>query len=323
MANPCSWRKPALDRAGQLKFWDRQFDIYETADMTVDNAGEMDAVIEICRRIPGISNVVTFGGAVGCRDPLMIFKQAICSGCDPCKPPNRGLVNVFFNDLSPNLLATAKSHTLAKCQECGADISYHPGAILDIAGGVPPANRTLIMGVYDVKAFFLPNPDHGYPNAGFDEYIANREILGDNFWFDYLTFNGQEISRIETGMELSADLDSVALEEFKLELISCTARQLVQRPDIIGLQVVGVRKDQGGFFLSNWFDQVGLNRLVGMVFPPTEYFVQVKTFPKGFLYCISRNGVAPTGVVTVLNNVFGNVIPDEQLSTLEAIRAII
>lgn len=324
MIEPCIWTKPALTRAGQLKFWERQYGVYENAEMTVDNQGEMDAVLEVCEGIK-IDDIITFGGAVGCRDPLMIFKDSVCTNNNgSCIPPNRGLIRAYFNDLSPALLGTAKDCILANCHDCGADITYHPGAIVEVAGQLPSGLRTLILGVYSTMAFFVPNPARGYPAAGFDEYIANHEILGDHFWHDYLVYNGQAISTIKTGLELNYNISPNDIVQYRSSLMASTHQKLIQqRLGIIALQTIGVRPDQEGYFVSSWFDQAGLNRLIGNIFPPDEYNVEVKTFPKGFLYAINRIGVAPTGIVTMLNNVFGNVIPTEQLSTLEAVRSLI
>ncbi len=316
----CIWQKPALDRAGQVAFWDRQYGIYQNAPMTVDNAGEMDAVLEVCRSVD-IADIITFGGAVGCRDPLMIFQQAICPAGDPCSPPN-SLTRVRFNDLSPALLGTAADSVLERCQDCGADITYHPGAIVDVAPSFPTMPRTLIIGVYSAMAFFVPNPIRDYPEAGFDEYVANHDILGEHFWHDYLIYNGQSLSTLETGMEL--DYDTAHLAEYRDSLMQFTVSKIVsQRPGIIALQVIGTKQKQQGYFISNWFDQASLTRLINDLFPDTEYTVEIKTFPKGFLYAINRIGTVPKGVITMLNNVFGNVIPSEQIPTLEAVRALI
>jgi len=50
---------------------------------------------------------------------------------------------------------------------------------------------------------------------------------------------------------------------------------------------------------------------------------RVKHFAKGMALVVDPIGVQPQGVVTVLNNVIGNVLPQSQHETLHAIKKII
>ncbi len=98
------WRKPKLDIQGQKTFWDRQASLYEKADMTVDNQGELMCVLKRCREI-SFKELITLGGAVGCRDPKIILDDIISRNKKP-------LPRVLFNDLSSQQVAWAREKTL-------------------------------------------------------------------------------------------------------------------------------------------------------------------------------------------------------------------
>src|SRR3989344_4631480 len=92
---------PPLTPEGQRLFWDRQTK-YETAQMTNDNSGELTVVGNLCRELAGngtIHDVVTLGGAVGCRDPDFVLEQLVRNGVRPRE--------IWFNDLSEKLTERA------------------------------------------------------------------------------------------------------------------------------------------------------------------------------------------------------------------------
>jgi hypothetical protein len=93
------WQMPLLTREGQKTFWDRQAPDYGSADMT-DNKGEEILVrslsSEVSARNEPLEDIVTLGGAVGCRDPLIVTDVLR-------KPPAR----IYFNDLSDKMTRAA------------------------------------------------------------------------------------------------------------------------------------------------------------------------------------------------------------------------
>ena len=93
--------------------------------------------------------------------------------------------------------------------------------------------------------------------------------------------------------------------------------------DVIGLQVIGQHEHREGFFLSHWYTPSGFLKMLREAFPEGQYLIAEDHFPKGMLYTIDPVGEQPQGVVTVLNNVIGNVLPHSQFETLLAIREII
>lgn len=57
--------------------------------------------------------------------------------------------------------------------------------------------------------------------------------------------------------------------------------------------------------------------------PTNQFDIRYTSFPKGILCVIEPRNTKPDGVVTILNNVLGNILPDEQLCTLESVKAVL
>ena len=235
---------PDLDRRGQQIFWDRQAVDYETADMTNDNAGELDLVKELskqycCKRYK-TNDVVTFGGAVGCRDPKVVLDVLELYGCRPDR--------VCFNDLSGPMTKRAVETHLQPYAVQNACVAL-PGSIHEVASQIEPAPRRIIIGVYRVEAFVSPNPHYGYECDGLTEYHQNESRLGTHFIIEPVCLSGDGYivreQRLVTYWEEKAG-DAAA---------NFVARAREKGFDAI--RVVGCRPGQAGFFLSHWYTEAG------------------------------------------------------------------
>lgn len=318
------WQKPDLNRTGQAEFWDRQSESYEKADMTVDNEMEITlAISEISCEIN--EEIIVLGGAIGCRDPKMILEQIFCVKNDKGCFPGERLPAVVFNDLAPKQVKRAREDILAKChQSCGANIDFIHGPIHEVANQIVPNNRKLYLGVYGIHGFFWSDADRNYHFCGFDEYIKNRDILGDHFWFDWLVFRNGRLKTESTGLSISADASENERETFKQKLLNAYATASRMRPyNIAAIQVVSAHRGQSGFFLSHWYNHEILTDVLRIVFPSRELFtIRHKIIPKGSLFIVERRDTGVNGVITVLNNVLGNILPDEQVDTLKSIKSL-
>jgi hypothetical protein len=318
-ADDWRWCKPVLNVEGQSAFWDAMSEVYEGADMTVDNQKEMDVVIKHCREIQ-YQDLVTLGGAVGCRDPKMILEDLVARGFS-----GEQLPVVFYNDLSSEQVRKAKESVLKPFTDKGLTIKYLPGEIRNTCGSIPKKPRRLIIGVYDCHSFFNAHPNDGYPSCGFDEYLKNSAILGCDFLMEWvkLTSENRMIScgfRARVGVD-----DDIGTRTWIKNLVDLSRSSSVGGVgrDITALQIIGRHLDNPGFFLSHWYTQYGFNKLLKSVFNPDRFAISTETFAKGMVAVVDPIGTQPSGVVTMLNNVIGNVLPDDQFETLCAIREII
>lgn len=311
------WRKPNLTVEGQKAFWDAQSGTYETEEMTTDNQEELDATLAACREVD-CEDIITLGGAVGCRDPKVILE-------DMFSRKGMYVPKVVFNDLAPQQVERARVSILKPFIDHGVEITFLPGQISDICRNIVSKPRRLIIGVYNCQSFFKAEPESGYPFCGYDEYLRNGRILGEEFLFDWVGLSETrellstgiraKVSTLDEEVTKNAVRDSLAAMQRKVsdDLIN----------SISALQIVGQTQERDGFFLSHWYTPSGILALVQDVFGPDEFSISTKHFAKGMALVLDPIGIKPQGVVTVLNNVIGNVLPQSQYETLQAIKRII
>ena len=308
------WRIPALTREAQVKFWDRQAGDYSTADMTT-NKGELALVRKFTEHFSkrGLSaeDVVTLGGANGCRDPLVVTEVLQLSD-------HSWQGGVFFNDLSSNMVAEARRTNLADFGKAG-QLQTMSGPIHEIAYAISHRPRRVLLGVYSTDAFVHDHPAFGYESAGLIEYLRNGSRLGNRFVIDvtHITQDGLYADEPEERMFIRNDDSEAYVERHRqaLERIAKIAEREPATP--LAFRVVGEHEGEEGIFLSHWFTEAGFEALLKPRF--VGHTIEISTCAKGFVACIDPPE-QPKGIVTMLNNVLGNVLPEEQSPTLEAIR---
>ena len=311
------WCKPQMNVENQSAFWDAQSDVYEGADMTNDNQQEMDVVIGKCREL-SYEDMVTLGGAVGCRDPKLILSDLLARKC-AARP------TLFFNDLSPKQVQRARDIVLKPFTKIGCKVSYHPGEIREVCKEIEPRPRRLLIGIYDCRSFFDANPDAGYPLCGYDEYIKNRAILGNEFLLEWVKL-AEDKKLVSCGIraKVSCDDESETIAGVK-KVLSILRREIIDGAigNINVLQIIGQKADRKGFFISHWYTPNGMLQMISEIFPTNDFSISVSRFAKGTVFTIDPVVQTPVGVVTVLNNVIGNVLPHDQYKTLQSIRGIV
>lgn len=311
------WRKPNLTVEGQRAFWDAQSSTYETEEMTTDNQGEIDETLAACREID-CEDIVTLGGAVGCRDPKVILEDMFLRSADH-------IPKVVFNDLAPQQVERARTSILKPFIDRGVEMTFLPGEISGICQSIPRKPRRLILGVYNCQSFFKADSESGYPFCGYDEYLRNSQILGEEFLFDWVSLSQENELRSVGVRARASSSDEATITATVRDSLAAMQRVVTdgQIPSVSALQIVGQTKGREGFFLSHWYTPNGILELVQSVFDPERFSISVKHFAKGMALIVDPIGVQPRGVVTVLNNVIGNVLPQSQHETLHAIKKII
>lgn len=326
MTTAWMWPKPELTRAGQVAFWDRQAPNYESADMTVDNPHEIAAVIGEIEQ-GDCAELITLGGAVGCRDPKMILEQIFCSRKGEGCVVGVQMPKVVFNDLAPQLVDRAKAEILAPCRACGVQIRFFTGPIHEVNETIGPGRRRLLLGIYTTRGFFNVDEAKGYARSGFDEYMKNRELLGDHFWFEWLLCRNGQLEIRPTSFQISAEVSETEKGEFKDRLyrdyvtISQPYGLSLEPFEVLAIQVVSAHRERDGFFVSHWYNPWPILGILQRVFPPDSFGIRHKSFPKGMLYIVEPK-TPTTGAITMLNNVLGNILPNEQLTTLESVKSL-
>lgn len=319
--NEESWcHTPILDVAGQQAFWDDQADCYEGADMTNDNTGEMEVALEKCREVQPIREIVVLGGAVGCRDPKMILDSLYPSSHNNTS----NLPKVFFNDLSRPLIKRAKEMVLRPWADRGVQIEYLHGEIRGVCQQVPRQPRRFILGVYDARSFFSASPNEGYPLCGFDEYLKNHAIIGEHLCMTWVALR-DDCRLVPYGSKVCANSPEASATDLNVVKSDLEATYRMIEPnkslrDVVAIQVIGRRREKPGFFLSHWYTTEGITRLVRLVFPHKLFSIDIVHSAKGIILTIDPHATTDHGIVTMLNNVLGNVLPHHQYATLCSVR---
>lgn len=309
-------RLPELDPEGQLRFWDRMASAYEGADMT-HNTGEQQAVERLTDEfvVRGFQaeDVVTIGGAVGCRDPRIVMDRLQVGGQTPGR--------IFFNDLAPALVARASDEALAPYRTSGIDVRTFSGKAVNAWEHVPKMPRRVLIGFYGIEAFVKAIPKEGHYQDGLTEYLTNTAHVGSHLWLEWFQiFSGKYVpsakKRFLTGRTIGTNPD----------VVRRSLKGSLRAPDFSGigaLRVVGsFDDDRYGYFLSHWFTTRGIQSLMDESFIGRA--VKMRIFPcgKGILVCLDPLYERPRGILTMLNNVVGNILPDEQLQSLRVMHRL-
>ncbi|PIR83550.1 hypothetical protein COU18_02600 [Candidatus Kaiserbacteria bacterium CG10_big_fil_rev_8_21_14_0_10_51_14] len=311
------WREPPLlTKEGQVAFWNGQKD-YANTGMSNDSQGELDIVLEKSRRVH-CRDIVTLGGAVGCRDPKMILEDMRARG-------HSELPKIIFNDLAEELVQRARQEFLKPFVEDGADVTFIPGAISDIAAQIPAAPRRLLLGIYRSDAFFTADPDREYPMSGYNEYLENHARLGEEFFMHWVSLTEENLlGRIGNDHRSIRSDDTELVKLAHKRKLEETYRTMTRAGvQIAALQIIGTTEGRDGHFSSHWYTEGGILKMVRQVFTPDRFTIDLSSCAKSMVLTVDSIRYKPTGIVTVINNVLGNVIPDSQYETLVAIRRML
>jgi hypothetical protein len=309
------WLSPELSEDGQRRFWDTQSETYEHADMTIDNEGELALVRNYCAGVElgsvVMSDVVTFGGAVGCRDPRV--------ACEALQSRDVYPREIYFNDLSDAMVRHALRTHLLPYRASGTRVIALPGNVADITSSIPKRPRRVIVGVYHVDAFTRALPENGYPRDGLSEYIQNRNALGSHFLFQWCRVESG--SCVPSGLTIRFDADEACNEAMLRELLDSIVRARSDTEEG-ALRVVAGDTDKSLPFISHWFNESGFRRLLEYGFGQRANSARIDRCAKGMVACIDPLGRQPEGIVTVLNNVLGNMLPEHLGTNLSAIHQL-
>lgn len=301
------WRCPPFSHEGQTAFWDRQAPIYATANMTKDNEGEAVIVRTRSFEISNTTNlldVVTLGGAVGCRDPLIVTDAMRTL-------PEK----IFFNDLSEKMVEAARAGSLSGYDPATTSVMLVPGRIHEVAEQIPALPRRVLLGVYRASSLIKSSMIDGYQASGLDGYANSSEILGDTLLIEALNVKLDGSFSEPVARMLMCKSDGYA----NMSLVKHVLGENLKKSQANVIRVIGRHEGKDGYFLSHWYTETGVANLVRAAFTPERIgSLSIEMCAKGYVICIDP--IAPAqGIVTMLNNVLGNIVPDEQVRTLRAI----
>lgn len=304
---------PVLDRQAQQAFWDRQAATYSERSMTRDNEGELSVVEKLCddfvQRGYVAEDVVTLGGANGCRDPRVVMDALARHSQTPRA--------IYFNDLSEKMVEAACTGSLAEYNQRFIAIASGHGAIHENVAWVPTKPRRVIVGVYKAAALVSTEASKGYTQCGIEGYIRNGGILGNRFTFEAMTSGQDSFEPMGIKSALNAHAAPLRVQIARRVIDACLGDEAVS-----AIQVLGYSSEDLGQFLSHWYTERGISSLIRRTFAKERLgSISITSCAKGYVICIDSIE-PPCGIVTILNNVIGNVLPHEQAETLRTIDRI-
>lgn len=309
------WLSGRLTTEGQRRFWDRQSADYGSADMTNDNEGELLLTRDLCddyvRRSFELVDVVTLGGADGCRDPRIVCDTFALHG----KRPQR----IYFNDLSEKMVRQALGGHLLKYSP-KVNVVPLAGDIGTIAESIPRRPRRVIIGVYHLSAFTKAAPAHGFPRDGLTEYLENKKHFGSEFVLQWckIVSGACTPSGVRIGFNAETVIGDMKMLRSMLETIACVRAQ----KEAGALRVLSFNGYEGEFFVSHWYNRAGFLEMLRHAFGPRANHARIRRCAKGMVACIDPLERRPEGVLTILNNVVGNMLPEQVVGNLAAIHAM-
>lgn len=268
-------------------FWDGVSQVYSEKDLTKhDNDSELNFVLE---RTHDIVELVCLGAADGCRDPVAILEHMLKKGIVlPTK--------LVCNDISPKLLEVCEKRlvefpTIPYKQ-------FFPVPLCDLKVDATNMNTRIIIGTYNAN----------YIMQSLSLYNDNNEVIGTIFDLSYLTFDDKTGEFKKSDQKLTFHIKN--FEDYKDTIMSWR--------NVPNFYAYSVETDKD--FVSHYFDLDCLTAVYKFVFDS----VPVNSVTEeGDRYIVADIGSQnPQRIVTMLNNVLGNIQSFEQIDSLQKIKQL-
>lgn len=281
------------------QFWDSVSKVYSSNDMTNHMADfELQTSLSYIKAM-NVEGLSSFGVADGNRDPIQILKHL--------NDNDRQLPNeLVVNDISSNMVKeTANNLLLGGWTEKIKSINYIHcpiSQIKSINSEIKNKSPLYCIGVYNVD----------YIKESLELYRQNKEIIGKNFTVNalYLTFDENNNPVIIHGISLMFNID-----HYNNALVGFNA--LKTDPSFYAFSVTTDNN-----FVSHYFNSEKLNLLLNNIFKGLKVITEKGADANAKRYIvniISDNDInkKPNYVVTMLNNVLGNIKSEDQIVSLQ------
>lgn len=287
-----------MDTPSTVEFWDSVSKIYENSPLTKHQADkEMDKIYEIIEEhFPTVKNLICFGTADGCRDPIRILDQL--------KKKEKAFPEcTVLNDLSSELLSVCQKRM--NYYGFKKNVHYFSGPMSEIT-------RDQLVEKYfpfgDMKAMYfcgVYNADYIAPSL--EGYKQESAVIGTDFSLSPLLLVDGELVQSEG---INFDINDY---ESQLDTID-------DMKDIKNCIGYSIKTDKG--FVTHYYTMRGFYDMLVHVFGVGLFGC---TIIQGDRYLVStifdkdyRKNM--NTLITTLNNVIGNIPFDQQLESLQNIK---
>jgi len=293
-------------------FWNEKADSYSKAELTNEAPEELEALRELAAELSP-ETILSLGCADGRRDPIPALELLMETG--------HTVKKVLCNDLSPLLLDRAAANMALVPKEACMQSLFRSGPmhLLGSLEGSQPEPKALLVGAYRFEMLLA---------GGLRSYIRNSRLVGDRLSFGLYRLqtsgrgNRAQVIPLPLTVGSSASSRDLAAAEGYL---NASVREAEQKDGAnLGVHVRGTfEADERGVFSSAWFTRKGLAELLRLFFSPDRYSVSINAAGKCWLCRINPRDSKPRGLVTLLNNVLGNILPHELTKSLSAVRRML
>jgi hypothetical protein len=287
-----------------LKFWNSVAKIYDQSELTTHNSdAEMDFVLKLLSKIPGLNRLVCLGVADGCRDPYLLLEFL--------KKNNKALpATNIFNDYSPELL-TKCWHRIRE-HFTTLEPVYLPVSILNIDHTkyqTTKSKNNIIIGLYNFD----------YIMESLKIYQSEQKVIGNAFELTHVFFDGTNL--FKKGDSIKFCIDDSA--DFSHQILNPENSSMSEIQSTSDTQFVGCCVSTNTGFVSHYYHINGLEKVINNVFGNAMFKSIAKHGNRYILTHIvydqeisSEESYENNSLTTCLNNVIGNIPTDQQLDAL-------
>jgi hypothetical protein len=270
-------------------FWDSVATMYSTSDLTTHKADfEMSILFDILKSTTNLHGLASFGVADGKRDPIQLLLKL---KDDKKEMPQE----IILNDISNEMLIEAKKNvgTFVKVDNC--KYLHTPISKLSEVFSHNQGNNTgFVFGVYNAK----------YIMQSLRLYMENSVVIGTEFELFPLFFDGNNIGQIGT-QKLSFNINNFQHYENDIAKMSLCEN----------FYAFSIRTNKN--FISHFFSAKSLKTLLAKIFVGKNVScIEGQEDNSRYIVYIIKEKCKIDYLVTMINNVLGNIKYEEQIQSL-------
>lgn len=279
-------------------FWDNVARVYSQKDMTSHMADfEMDIVFTFLLCVQNLLGVASFGCADGNRDPIQILN--FIRGQKKYNPEN---FEVLLSDISGEMLNVAKQNMIANGH---GELQSHyvhnsVSQLINIPSFFPSKKTTFIFGVYNAL----------YIIESLELYRQNKAVIGSKF----------RLSALYLDDDLTIVEESESIMQFDIDDYSLFSEAILLLMTIPNFYAYSITTDKN--FVSHFFAAESLKQILSNIFIDKKITYICGENINGhdnrrYIVNIIENDGATDYIVTMMNNVLGNIKFEEQQQSLK------
>jgi len=279
------------------QFWDGVATLYSSNEMTSKMADfELELVLKNLDKL-NVKGIASFGVADGNRDPIQLLKYL--------DNKKKSLPDeVYLNDISSTMLNEAnKNMTKEGYSNLISELKYIHNPISQIkylTSTITDKNLTYFIGVYSAD----------YLNTALKMYQNNKEIIGSKFTICALYLNND--LEMKNSCSLTFDID-------KYETCMDAIKSMSNEDNFYAYKIITDKN-----FISHYFSAKRIKVLLEHVFGNQ---CEIQTYSNGERYIMNiirdNRNQQNDYVVTMLNNVLGNINSEKHIISLKRIMEVL